>query len=50
MGASEWGKPPSALRAKGVEEEEEDECERRKDFGNYCCCCYLVFKNCDLPP
>jgi hypothetical protein len=24
MGASEWGKPPSALRAKGVEKEEED--------------------------
>jgi hypothetical protein len=24
MGASEWGKPPNALRAKGVEKEEED--------------------------
>jgi hypothetical protein len=25
MGASEWGKPPNALRAKGVEKEEEEE-------------------------
>jgi hypothetical protein len=25
MGASEWGKPPSALRAKGVEKEEEEQ-------------------------
>jgi hypothetical protein len=24
MGASEWGKPPNALRAKGVEKEEEE--------------------------
>jgi len=23
MGASEWGKPPNALRAKGVEKEED---------------------------
>jgi hypothetical protein len=23
MGASEWGKPPNVLRAKGVEKEEE---------------------------
>jgi len=25
MGASEWGKPPNALRAKEVEKEEEEE-------------------------
>jgi hypothetical protein len=25
MGASEWGKPPNSLRAKGVEKEEEEE-------------------------
>jgi hypothetical protein len=25
MGASEWGKPPNALRAKAVEKEEEEE-------------------------
>jgi hypothetical protein len=25
MGASEWGKPPNALRAKGIEKEEEEE-------------------------
>jgi hypothetical protein len=24
MGASEWGKPPNALRAKGIEKEEEE--------------------------
>jgi hypothetical protein len=29
MGASEWGTPPNALRAKGVEKEEEEEEEER---------------------
>jgi hypothetical protein len=29
MGASERGKPPNALRAKGVEEEEEEEEEKQ---------------------
>jgi energy-converting hydrogenase Eha subunit H len=33
MGASEWGKPPKALRAKGVEKEEED---RRYLFAYMC--------------
>jgi hypothetical protein len=28
MGALEWGKPPNALRAKGVEKEEEEEEEK----------------------
>jgi hypothetical protein len=31
MGASERGKPPNALRAKGVEEEEEEEEEEEVD-------------------
>jgi len=34
MGASEWmgrGKPPNALRAKGVEKEEEEEEEDRNE-------------------
>jgi hypothetical protein len=26
MRASEWGKPPNALRAKGAEKEEEERC------------------------
>jgi hypothetical protein len=29
MGASEWGKPPNALRAKGVEKEEEEDNARK---------------------
>jgi hypothetical protein len=31
MGASEWGKPPNALRAKGVEKEEEQEQEQEQE-------------------
>jgi hypothetical protein len=30
MGPSEWGKPPNALKAKGVEKEEEEEEEEEK--------------------
>jgi hypothetical protein len=31
MGASEWGKPPNALRAKGVKKEEEEEEEEERE-------------------
>jgi hypothetical protein len=32
MGASEWGKPPNALRGKGVEKEEEEEEDSRGEI------------------
>jgi hypothetical protein len=32
MGASEWGKPPNALRAKWVEKKEEEEEEDDQNF------------------
>jgi hypothetical protein len=36
MGASEWGKPPNALRAKGIEKEEEEEVwEGRKEVQRF---------------
>jgi hypothetical protein len=31
MGALEWGKPPDALRAKGVEKEEDKEEEEEEE-------------------
>jgi hypothetical protein len=32
MGASEWGKPPNAIRTKGAEKEEEEEEEEEELF------------------
>jgi hypothetical protein len=41
MGASEWGKPPKALRAKGVEKEEEEE-EIGKDVEGKAVACFKI--------